>query len=132
MSNPLSDFVGRNPWIAAGPHMRCVGTGLLALWRKNPDSALRIGASVMDASPSRSSDFWVTVSYIGRMLCGKTEAEDIFLCVLERYAEKPANDERLTSLEWSDLYNHRTAFSRFVEMACVFSDSGSTVDEWRK
>ena len=86
----------------------------------------------MDASPSRSSDFFVSVSYIGKMIGGTRDGEKLFADVLSRYGEKPVNDERLTSVEWSDLYNHRTAFSRFVEMACWFADGGSTVDEWRK
>lgn len=131
-ANPVSSFVTNNPWIAAGPHMRCVGTGLLALWRKNPDSALRIGASVMAGSPTFSTHFWPAVSHIGEMADCKTRCGSEFARVLESYSHKKVDDTRLMSIEWSRLYSHRTALSCLVELACTPPTANAPLDEWGK
>ena len=124
-SNPVSDFVLANPAMACGRHMRCVGTGLLALWKKSPEAALRIGASIMDASKHCSPSFLGSVSYIGVV-----SGDAIFLRSLSAYEEKPVNDDPLMSVGVADLYSHRTALSRFVEMACSHAAGGLAADEW--
>lgn len=130
LTNPVSSFVANNPWMVAGPHMRCIGTGLIALWKKEPASALRIGSSIMHASCSQSRHFLGALCYIEGDAGGDGEAEVMFRTVLGAYRKKPFDDTRLVSIEWTDLYNHRTALSRFVEMACSAADGKTTLDEW--
>ena len=124
-TNPVSSFVANNPEMARGRHMRCVGTGLLALWKKSPESALRIGVSIMDASKQCSPSFLGSVSYIGVV-----SGDATFLRSLSAYEEKPVNDDQLMSAGVADLYSHRTALSRFVEMACSHAAGGLEADEW--